>query len=140
VVAANLTRDEASERAALLSVDSYQVELDLTGGDTTFRSVSRIRFDCARPGAGTFVNLAAPEVRTVTLNGTAVSLDAFDGERITLEGLAASNDLVIDAECAYSRSGEGLHRFTDPADGNVYLYSDLETFDAHQIYACFDPI
>jgi aminopeptidase N len=138
VVAANLTRDEASERAALLSVASYQVELDLTGGDTTFRSVSRIRFDCARPGAGAFINLAAPEVRTVTLNGTAVSLDAFDGERITLEGLAASNDLVIDAECAYSRSGEGLHRFTDPADGNVYLYSDLETFDAHQIYACFD--
>ena len=36
------------------------------------------------------------------------------------------------------RSGEGLHRFADPADGNVYLYSDLETFDAHRVYACFD--
>ena len=138
LVAANLTRDEALERAGLITVGSYQVELDLTGGDATFRSVSKVGFDCARPGAGTFLNLAAPEVHTITLNGTAVSLEAFDGERITLDGLAAHNELMVDAECAYSRSGEGLHRFTDPSDGNVYMYSDLETFDAHRIYACFD--
>src|SRR6516165_4372484 len=138
LVAANLTRDEARTRAELITVSSYQVELDLTGTDATFRSVSRIGFDCARPGARTFVNLAAPEVHAITLNGAPVSLDAFDGERITLGSLAARNELVVDAECGYSRSGEGLHRFTDPADGNVYLYSDLETFDAHRIYACFD--
>jgi aminopeptidase N len=137
-VAANLTRDEARTRAELITVSSYQVELDLTGTDATFRSVSRIGFDCARPGARTFVNLAAPEVHAITLNGAPVSLDAFDGERITLGGLAARNELVVDAECGYSRSGEGLHRFADPADGNVYLYSDLETFDAHRVYACFD--
>jgi aminopeptidase N len=137
-VAANLTRDEARTRAELITVSSYQVELDLTVGDATFRSVSRIGFDCARPGARTFVNLAAPEVRAITLNGAPVSLDAFDGERITLGGLAARNELVIYADCGYSRSGEGLHRFADPVDGNVYLYSDLETFDAHRIYACFD--
>ena len=137
-MAANLTRDEARERSGLITVGSYQVELDLTGGDATFRSVSRIEFDCARPGAGTFINLAAPRVSHITLNGAPVSLDAFEGERIRLDGLAARSELVIDAECAYSRSGEGLHRFTDPADGNVYMYSDLETFDAHRIYACFD--
>jgi aminopeptidase N len=138
-VAANLTRDEARDRAALISGVTYQVELDLTGGDTTFRSVSTIRFESARPGAGTFLNLAAPEVRSIRLNGSAISPEAaFDGERVTVGGLAASNELVITAECAYSRSGEGLHRFTDPADGNVYMYSDLETFDAHRIYACFD--
>jgi aminopeptidase N len=138
-VAANLTRDEARERAALISGVTYQVELDLTGGDTTFRSVSTIRFECAQPGAGTFLNLAAPEVRSITLNGSGISPDdAFDGERVAVGGLAAVNELVITAECAYSRSGEGLHRFTDPADGNVYMYSDLETFDAHRIYACFD--
>jgi aminopeptidase N len=137
-VAANLTRDEALTRAQSITVDSYRVELDLTGGDTTFRSVSTIEFGCARPGTATFLNLAAPGVHAITLNDSPVSMDAFDGMRIALEGLADRNVLVVDAECAYSRSGEGLHRFTDPADGNVYLYSDLETFDAHRVYACFD--
>jgi aminopeptidase N len=138
LVAANLTRDEARERAESVAVDSYQVKLDLTGGDTTFRSVSTIEFGAAVPGTATFLNLAAPGVHSITLNGRPVDATAFDGERISLDGLAERNVVVVDAECAYSRSGEGLHRFTDPADGDVYLYSDLETFDAHRVYACFD--
>ena len=137
-MAANLTRDEARTRAESITVGSYQVELDLTGGDTTFRSVVTIEFGCTRPGSATFVNLAAPGVHSITLNDRPVDAAAFDGTRIALDGLAEHNVLVVDAECAYSRSGEGLHRFADPADGRVYLYSDLETFDAHRIYACFD--
>jgi aminopeptidase N len=138
LVASNLTRDEAAARAALITVASYHVDLDLTGGDEVFGSVSAVRFECAAPGSGSFINLTAPLVREITLNGERVSLDAFDGDRIALENLAASNVLRVVADCAYSRSGEGLHRFTDPADGRVYLYSDLETFDAHRVYACFD--
>jgi aminopeptidase N len=137
-VTSNLTRDEAAVRSALLTVASYHVDLDLAGGDETFGSVSVIRFDCAAPGSTSFINLTAPAVREITLNGEPVGLDAFDGDRITLAGLAANNVLRVVADCAYSRSGEGLHRFTDPADGRVYLYSDLETFDAHRVYACFD--
>ena len=134
----NLTRDEAATRSALITVASYQVDLDLTGSDATFGSVSVVRFGCAAPGSSTFINLTAPAAREITLNDAQVSLDAFDGNRITLTGLAAENVLRVVADCAYSRSGEGLHRFTDPADGRVYLYSDLETFDAHRVYACFD--
>jgi aminopeptidase N len=137
-VTSNLTRDDAAARSALITVASYHVDLDLTGGDEVFRSVSVIRFDCAAPGSTSFINLTAPAVREIILNGKPVSLDAFDGDQIILEGLAASNVLRVVADCAYSRSGEGLHRFTDPADGRVYLYSDLETFDAHRVYACFD--
>jgi aminopeptidase N len=137
-VVSNLTRDEARERARLLDVESYRVELDLTGGDATFSSVTTVSFGCARPGASTFIDLSAPAVREILLNGTAVGLEKFDGNRITLDGLAESNELRVAADCAYSRSGEGLHRFTDPADGGVYTYSDLETFDAHRVYACFD--
>jgi len=137
-VASNLTRDEAATRSALIQVTSYEVDLDLTGDDTTFRSVSVIRFGCGAPGSATFVDLTAPGVREITLNEAPVSLDAFDGDRVTVTDLATENVLRIVADCAYSRSGEGLHRFTDPADGNVYLYSDLETFDAHRVYACFD--
>jgi aminopeptidase N len=137
-VASNLTRDEARDRAHLLDVESYRVELDLTGVDATFRSVTTVSFRCARAGASTFIDLSAPAVREITLNGAQVSPDAFDGDRIALSGLAEGNELVVTADCVYSRSGEGLHRFTDPADGGVYMYSDLETFDAHRIYACFD--
>jgi aminopeptidase N len=134
----NLTQDEARARATVVTVSSYQVELDLTGGDTTFPSVTVVRFQAATGGSETFVNLTAPKVLEITLNGSPVPLDAFDGDRITLTSLNQDNELRVVAECAYSRSGEGLHRFTDPADGGVYLYSDLETFDAHRIYACFD--
>jgi aminopeptidase N len=137
-VANNLTRDEARDRRQLLEVISYQVELDLTGGAETFGSATVVRFRCATPGAASFIELTAPAVREIVLNGTPVPASAFDGNRIQLAGLAAENELRVVADCAYSRSGEGLHRFTDPADGGVYLYSDLETFDAHRIYACFD--
>jgi aminopeptidase N len=137
-VTSNLTRDEAATRSALITVSSYQVDLDLTGDDTTFGSVSVIRFGCAAPGSSAFVDLTAPAVREIILNDAPVSPDAFDGDRITLSGLAADNVLRVSADCAYSHSGEGLHRFTDPVDGRVYLYSDLETFDAHRVYACFD--
>ncbi len=134
----NLTRDEAAERARLLRVESYQVELDLTGGELTFGSVTTVRFSCQRPGASSFIDLTAPEVSEAILNGRTLPASAFDGHRIALDQLAESNQLTVRAQCAYSRNGEGLHRFTDPADKGVYLYSDLETFDAHRIYACFD--
>nr|MDQ2875388.1 aminopeptidase N [Actinomycetota bacterium] len=137
-MASNLTRDEARDRARLLSVASYQVELDLTGDEQTFRSATTVRFSASAAGGATFIDLTAPAVREIVLNGQAVDPGAFDGNRIALAGLAGENELLVVADCAYSRSGEGLHRFTDPADKGVYLYSDLETFDAHQIYACFD--
>jgi aminopeptidase N len=137
-VVSNLTRDEARERARLVDVRAYRVDLDLTGGETTFTSVTTLAFGCRREGAATFIDLTAPAVREIRLNGEAVGLDAFDGNRIALAGLRADNELVVVADCAYSRSGEGLHRFTDPVDGGAYLYSDLETFDAHRIYPCFD--
>ncbi len=134
----NLTRDEARGRARLLEVISYRVELDFTGGEETFSSVATVAFRCQQPGASTYVNLTAPAVNAMTLNGEPLQPGAFDGDRITLPLLAAGNELRVAAQCAYSRSGEGLHRFTDPADGGVYLYTDLETFDAHRVYACFD--
>jgi aminopeptidase N len=133
-----MTRNEARDRARLLSVQSYQVELDFTGWETSYRSATTARFTCTSPGADSFINLTAPAVLEIELNGLPVDLAAFDGDRITLTGLAADNELRVVADCAYSRTGEGLHRFVDPVDKDTYLYSDLETFDAHQIYACFD--
>ncbi|MGH3328415.1 MAG: aminopeptidase N, partial [Streptomycetales bacterium] len=135
----NLTREEARERARLLTVDSYDVELDLTASETTFPSTSVIRFSCSEPGAATFADLAAIQVHELTLNGRALDpATAYDGARITLEGLAADNELRVVADCSFMNTGEGLHRFVDPVDGNVYLYSQFEVADARRVYVCFD--
>ena len=137
-MASNLTRDEAHDRGRLVNVRSYHVELDLTGGDDVFTSQTTVSFGCSRPGARTFIDLAAPAVTEIMLNGQPLSPESLAGDRITLADLAADNELRVRASCAYSRNGEGLHRFQDPVDGGVYLYSDLETSDAHRVYACFD--
>ncbi|MER5786880.1 aminopeptidase N [Streptomyces sp. NPDC001980] len=142
----NLSRDEARERAALLSVDGYDVSLDVRsavgeGQDEprTFRSVTTIRFRCNEPGASSFADLIAPGVTAVTLNGKDLDPgEVFDGTRIALEDLAAENELVVDARCAYSRTGEGLHRFVDPEDGEVYLYTQYEPADSRRVFANFE--
>ncbi|MEU5805623.1 aminopeptidase N [Streptomyces sp. NPDC047718] len=144
----NLSRDEARVRAELLSVDGYEVSLDLTSavdeaepadGPRTFRSLTTIRFRAAAPGSSSFADLIAPSVNSVTLNGKELDPAAvFDGARITLDGLASENVLVVDANCAYSRTGEGMHRFVDPEDGEVYLYTQYEPADARRVYANFE--
>ncbi|MEU7029455.1 aminopeptidase N [Streptomyces sp. NPDC046275] len=142
----NLSRDEARERAELLSVDGYEVYLDLRSavGESaedvrTFRSVTTIRFRRTGTGDATFVDLIAPSVNAVTLNGRALDPKAvFDGSRIALDGLADENELVVDAQCAYSRTGEGMHRFVDPEDGEVYLYTQYEPADARRVHADFE--
>ncbi|MGW0944100.1 aminopeptidase N [Streptomyces sp. NPDC002623] len=141
----NLSRDEARERAALLSVDGYDVSLDIRSavgeeaGERTFRSVTTLRFRCNEPGASSFADLIAPSVTAVSLNGRDLDPgEVFDGARILLDDLAAENELVVDARCAYSRTGEGLHRFVDPEDGEVYLYTQYEPADARRVFANFE--
>ncbi|MEV0616963.1 aminopeptidase N [Nonomuraea sp. NPDC050404] len=139
-MAGNLTRDEARERARLLKVESYEVALDLTEGEERFESVTKVRFTSTRVGASTFIDLHGAGVRKVTLNGEDLDVSAYDADkgRFPLPSLAESNELLVDADCAYMRTGEGLHRFVDPVDQKVYLHSQFETADAHRMYACFD--
>ncbi|WP_293309182.1 aminopeptidase N [Mycolicibacterium sp.] len=134
----NLTRNEAVERAALITVDNYSIELDLTTGDKEFRSTTTVRFE-ALPGADTHIDLAADRVHSAVLNGHAIDTSEYDESRgIPLIGLAHDNVLVVEADCRYSNTGEGLHRFVDPVDGHVYLYSQFETADAKRMFTCFD--
>jgi len=139
----NLTRNEAVERAALVTVVSYRIVLDLTDGeggpgDTTFRSTTTVEFD-ALAGADTVIDLAADTVHSAVLNRHEIDVSGYDESTgIPLRGLAGHNVLVVDADCRYSNTGEGLHRFVDPVDGEVYLYSQFETADAKRMFACFD--
>ena len=139
----NLSRDEAQQRAGVVGVEGYRVHLDVTSAPdpaaAVFRSTTTVVFRCPVPGSGTFVDLLAPHVRSVTLNGRALDVaEVFDGARIALDGLAAHNELTVEADCAYSRTGEGLHRFVDPADGETYLYTHFEPADARRVFANFE--
>ena len=134
----NLTRAEAEARAAVITTDTYAVELDLTTSEDTFRSISTVRFS-ATPGEATFIDLIAPSVQSITLNGE--SLDPaqhFVDSRISLPNLAAENELKVVATCSYMNTGEGLHRFVDPEDREVYLYSQFEVADTRRVYAVFE--
>ena len=137
VVMPSLTRTEATARAATVDVHQYEVDLDLTAEGDTFRAVTVLRFG-AQPGASTFLEFEPVEVESMTLNGAAVPPAALDGDRLTLTGLAADNELAVTAVMRYSNNGEGLHKYVDPGDGNVYLYQHMFINNAGRILPSFD--
>ncbi|MCW2799855.1 MAG: pepN [Aeromicrobium sp.] len=134
----NLTREEASERAAIVSTETYDVELDLTlDSETRFGSTTTITFG-ATPGSSTFADLVDGEISEITLNGVAIDPSVYADSRIPLTDLAETNQLVVSATLPYSRSGEGLHRFVDPVDQRVYLYTQFEVPDARRVFTTFE--
>jgi aminopeptidase N len=140
----NLTRIDAAARADLLAVQSYDLQLDVTDGaghpgEQTFRSITTVEFTSRQAGADTFIDLVAETVHSATLNGVELDVSRYTAEGgLPLPGLAEKNTLVVTADCRYSNSGEGLHRFEDPEDHQVYLYTQFEPADAKRMFACFD--
>ncbi|MFB6438112.1 aminopeptidase N [Streptomyces sp. NPDC056411] len=137
----NLTREEAQQRARLLTVDAYEIDLDLSGAQEggTYRSATTVRFESAEAG-DSFIDLVAPAVHEVVLNGAALDpAEVFQDSRIALPGLVAGrNELTVVADCAYTNTGEGLHRFVDPVDQQAYLYTQFEVPDARRVFASFE--
>ena len=135
----NLTRDEALARAGVISeVIRYDIELDLTRGDTDFGSRTRVEFTAAAGGAA-FADLVSTNVRSIKLNDRDLDPGAHhQNSRISLDDLAEHNVLEVDADCQYMHTGEGLHRFVDPADGKAYTYSQFEVPDARRVYTTFE--
>ncbi|SDG19146.1 aminopeptidase N [Lentzea fradiae] len=144
MAAPNLTRDQAQERAELLEVESYRIELDLTDGggkpgSDTFRSTTTVVFRSRTPGASSWIDIVAATVHRAVLNGSEIDVSGYrEEDGVRLPDLAETNELTIEADCRYMNTGEGLHRFVDPVDGGVYLYSQFETADAKRMFACFD--
>jgi len=138
----NLTRDEARHRSGLLATSRYTVEIDLSGvgldsPTTQFVSTSTIAFTGLGEGR-THVDLIGESVRSATLDGQPLDPGAFTGSRLPLEVTPGEHELSVVAVCRYSRSGEGLHRFVDPADDRTYLYTQFEVADARRMFADFE--
>jgi len=134
----NLTRLEAQERKAILSVESYVIDLDLTTGPETFRSTTTVTFT-AQDGTTTFLDAVTAQVHSITINGVEADPSAAsDNLRVQLGGLVEHNTVTVVADFAYTNTGEGLHRFVDPVDGEVYLYSQFEVPDSRRVFAVFE--
>ncbi|MFZ2963238.1 MAG: aminopeptidase N, partial [Rhodoglobus sp.] len=134
----NLTRAEAQERKALIDVHGYEIDLDLTTGAETFSSTTTVRFSAIKTSS-TFIDAITKRVHAITLNGEHLDpREASDGVRIQLHDLLAENELVVVADAMYTNTGEGLHRFVDPVDGEVYLYSQFEVPDSRRVFAVFE--
>ncbi|HKU34443.1 MAG TPA: aminopeptidase N [Paenarthrobacter sp.] len=138
----NLSRDEAATRSALITTHSYDVTLDVRDAAdpavTGYPSTSTITFS-AEPGSASFLDFISGGVQSVVLNGRLLDVDAVvDQDRIILEGLAAENVVTVTGTAIYSRSGEGMHRFVDPADGQCYLYTQYEPADSRRVFANFE--
>ncbi|MEV8125616.1 aminopeptidase N [Streptomyces sp. NPDC085944] len=136
-----LTRDEAQTRSRLLDVHHYAIDLDLTRGDETFDSRTVVRFTVRgdTDSTDTFVEVKPAELHAVTLDGQPLDPAALDENRLALKNLApGEHELRVDAAMRYSRTGEGMHRFTDPTDGETYVYTQLFLDDVQRVYAAFD--
>ena len=140
----NLTRTQAEQRAAQLAVSTYDVTLDLTDGagapsERTFAVTTTVRFTAADPGGSTWIEWVGEALTSAVLNGTELDVSGWTEESgLALADLAVENELTIVATGLYTNTGEGLHRFVDPVDGAVYLYSQFETADCKRLFPCFD--
>ena len=135
----NLSRAEAAQRAELIEVESYQVAVDLTTSTSTFATSSTVRFACRRPGEATFCDFVGESVEVVRLNGTDLDpATSYADGRIALPALAADNVLEVHATGRYMHTGEGLHRFVDPVDDEIYLYTQFETADSRRMFPVFE--
>ncbi len=134
----NLTRAEAQDRAGALDVHSYDITLVLDGRGSSFRSITTVSFS-STSGTGTFIDAICEGVDRLVLNGEELEPERFvqDG-RITLPHLAEKNVLTVDGRFSYMNTGEGMHRFVDPVDGETYLYTQFEVPDARRVFAVFE--
>jgi aminopeptidase N len=134
----NISRAEARERSSYLSVSSYEVTIDVCHGPENFFTKSTVKFACNKPGYDSFIDAAGKRIISAKLNGKDVDVSKYDGENVFLKDLASENELVIEIEGDYSKTGEGLQYSIDPADGEAYLYSQGETAYIRKMYPCFD--
>ncbi|MFM2116528.1 MAG: aminopeptidase [Actinomycetota bacterium] len=134
----NITRNEAIQRAGLVSDPVYTVSLELDGKGETFSCFASIDFK-AQENSNTWIDLVSPLVESVWLNGEELNVkEVFNGTRIQLRNLKPENKLKIKAQCSYMNTGEGLHRHIDPVDNEVYIYTQFEVPDCRRVFPVFE--
>ncbi|HET9898027.1 MAG TPA: M1 family aminopeptidase [Streptosporangiaceae bacterium] len=133
---ADLTQDEAIQRAQTIDVESYDIFLDLTAEPVLSRT--EIRFRWLRPDATTFAELRTQRLRGATLDGVRLPPPEDGRLRLSRSGGCGQAVLVTEAEAGYSQEGRALTRFTDPADGASYVMAICYPDCGPELFCCFD--
>jgi aminopeptidase N len=133
-----LTQAEAEARAARVSHCSYDLRIDLHRGGETYRGEVAIAFDHSGQG-DLFLDARGRTIESLMVNGERLE-PRKEGHRLILPGAALRprTTVRIAYENEYDHTGDGFHQFVDPEDGQEYLYSNFEPFEAHRLFPCFD--
>lgn len=136
---AYISQAQAQTRSSVVSNVQYELTFFLSK-NSQFSAKSIAHFDLSRVPKSLTLDLNKANIKQFIINGTKVYPN-YNGAYITLsQSLLTEGNNTIEVEFSreHSTNGEGLHRFVDPVDGNVYLYSHFEPAAAQQMFAVFD--
>ena len=133
-----LTQADAEARADRISNAAYELSIDLRRGVETYHGDLTIEFDVAG-SRDTFLDFRGKTISLLEINGVPAE-PIWTGYRLTLPGdsLLSHTRVRIVYENDYDHGGDGFHQFKDPEDGEEYLYSNFEPYEAHRLFPCFD--
>lgn len=134
----SLSHAEAQTRAALIAVDTYKIHLDFTLGKERFGCHTSVTFACHQPGASTFLELKDGQDISINCNGSNIPADSYINNQVELPNLQASNQVHMSSTLPYAPDGDGMHRFVDPADDEIYISGFAGMDVAQNMFACFD--
>ncbi len=135
----HLTQQQAELRAKQVSDVSYQLDFKLDGSES-FSATSIVNFTFQGGKQPLRLDLNKAKIQQVLVNGKLLYPN-YNGKYILFNSrllTSGENRIQIDFTRKHSTNGEGLHRFADPIDDKVYLYSHFEPAAAQQMFAVFD--
>ncbi len=129
----------AADRRARISDVRYDLELDVTHGDTARgRLVTRFRLG---DRGDVIVDFRGPRLHHVRVNGTTLHDVEFNGHHIRIPRssvVQGNNELEFGFDARIAAAGASIIRVEDPSDSATYLYTLLVPSDAQQLFPAFD--
>ena len=134
-----ISQQSAMQRYARITDVKYDLAFSLTG-ESRFSATTIVNFNLSDTSKALTLDLNQATISHFSINGKKVYPN-YNGSYITLNpGLLSTGNNTVEVQFSreHSTNGEGLHRFVDPVDGKVYLYSHFEPAAAQQMFAVFD--